>query len=307
MSSPQNLPRLSRRSFLGLSAGLGLGGLLAACGGSGSSSGASTDSSLAGTTGTLPQDVQLIQRFPNTGLVPGNIRLPISLADSTGILSTPSLPSQLAAKVIDVNSGKTVIANIAATKHDAGIPSPYWPFALNITSPGYYSLVVDGGPTDGAAFQVQKRSDVAMPLVGDALPPFDTPTTSNHRGVNPVCSRKSGVCPFHSVTLREALTMGKPVAYIIGTPAYCQTGSCAPALDALIDAHTAVGDKAVFVHADVYTDSTASKVAPAVEAYHLDFEPVLYITDAKGVLQHRLDAVFDTVDVRAALSAVGVN
>jgi hypothetical protein len=100
---------------------------------------------------------------------------------------------------------------------------------------------------------------------------------------------------------------GKPVVYIIGTPAYCKTGTCAPGLDALIDVSTTVGDRAVFVHADVYTDRTTTKVAPAVTAYNLDFEPVLYIANAQGVLVNRLDAVFDVNEIRDALAAAGIS
>lgn len=95
--------------------------------------------------------------------------------------------------------------------------------------------------------------------------------------------------------------------YLIGTPAYCTTGTCSPALDALIEVSQSMGDKAVFVHADVYKDKTATEAAPAVQAYHLSYEPILYITDAKGVLVKRLDAVFDVKEMRAVLSAAGIS
>jgi hypothetical protein len=107
--------------------------------------------------------------------------------------------------------------------------------------------------------------------------------------------------------LTEALQSGKPVVYFIGTPAYCQTGTCAPGLDALIELSKKVGDAAVFVHADVYSDKTATTAAPAVLAYKLAYEPLLYITDAKGVLVNRLDAVFDVTEMSSALAAVGIS
>jgi hypothetical protein len=107
--------------------------------------------------------------------------------------------------------------------------------------------------------------------------------------------------------LTEALQSGKPVVYFIGTPAYCQTGTCAPGIEALISVSKSVGDAAVFVHADVYSDKTATNPAPAVEAFKLTYEPVLYITDAKGVLVNRLDAVFDVTEMSSALAAAGIS
>ena len=111
-------------------------------------------------------------------------------------------------------------------------------------------------------------------------------------------------CPLHDVTLTQALQSGKPVAYLIGTPAFCQTGVCAPILDNLITAHNRLGDKVTMVHAEVYTDNTATTTTPAVQAYQMSFEPCLWITDATGTVVERLDFVFDQGEIDAALAKV---
>ena len=293
-------PTYSRRRFLALSASLGLGAVVAACGGS------SGPGAIDGVSGTL----QVVKRFPTTGLVPGSIRLPISLADTSGVLTTEGkvkLPQTLTGKVIDTASGDVVVASVSAEKHDANMATPYWPFIVDVQKVGVYLLILDVAPESEMSFQVEERENVLSPLVGDALPPFDTPTVDDKRGVDPICTSSEGTCPFHDVTLTEALQSGKPVVYFIGTPAYCQTGTCAPGLDALIALSKKVGDAAVFVHADVYADKTATDLAPAVLAYKLAYEPLLYITDAKGVLVNRLDAVFDVTEMSSALAAAGIS
>lgn len=295
-----NTPIFSRRQFFALSAATGAGVLLAACG-----SGSSGDSPIS-VDGTL----QVVKRFPQDALVAGKVRLPVSLADTTGILSKDAnvdFPDLLTAQVINPENGEVVIENVAAERHEENLSVPYWPFAFTLEKEGIFLLKVAEAPESDVSFQLLPRDAVAMPLVGDALPPFDTPTTDDPKGVDPICTRAGEFCPFHSLTLTEALKKELPVVYLIGTPAHCTTGTCAPGLDALIEVASSLGDKAVFVHADVYADKSANKTAPAVQAYKLSYEPVLYITDEQGTLVDRLDAVFDVNEIRDVLAANGIS
>lgn len=291
----------TRRAFLrstgqllvGGSATLALGSVLAACGRAGSSAG-------------LPDDVQIVQRFPQN-LVVGKVRIPISLASNGGLLTVGgdvATPSELAARIVRIDGGsdEVVLEDLLAAKHDAGLATPYWPFRAIITEPGFYRLVLEDGPADGAAFQVFARDEVDVPGIGDPLPPFDTPTFDDARGVSPICTRQPAPCPMHDVTLREALTLGKPVAFLVGTPAHCATGTCAPALEAIISAREGAGGSTTFIHAEVYADRDATQIAPAVNAMSMNYEPALFITDDKGVVVERLDAVFDVVEVQLLIS-----
>jgi hypothetical protein len=98
-----------------------------------------------------------------------------------------------------------------------------------------------------------------------------------------------------------------PVAYIVGTPAHCSTGTCSPALDGLIEVATRVGDRAVFIHAEIYADEAATVIAPAINALGLTFEPTLFIVDMSGKIIKRLDAVFDSLEISDALASVGIS
>jgi len=295
------VPRISRRRFIhGSVAALGLGStvsLLNACGGS-----SSTNNQL------LPDELQLVQRFPQV-LVPGEVRLPISLAKSSGLVSSAegfNFPSNLTAKIVDLSIDKVVIENVSAELHGADFAVPYYPFRVDIAEPGNYLLVVDSGPRDGAAFSVLEQSEVLVPKIGDDLPGFESPTFADSRGVTPVCTRLPEPCPFHQLTLTEALTRNMAVAYLVGTPAHCSTGTCAPALESLIQVAKEFGDRIAVVHAEVYTDDTATVVAPAVTALNMTFEPALFIADSEAKIVDRLDAVFDAKEISAALARAGV-
>jgi len=289
---------ISRRQFVtGTLATFGLGGSLSFLTSCGSSS-----------PGAATELFEVVQRFPQV-LVPGSVRIPISLANQAGLLGKTSgvdLPTELRAQLLNSETGEVVVADMVATRHDANIDPPYWPFRVDLADTGIYSLVIEGGTQDGAGVQIMDPATISIPLIGTSLPGFDTPTISNTRGVNPLCTRTPEPCPLHDITLNEALKRGKPIAYLVGTPAHCQTGTCSPALEALLEMRELVGDRLTMLHTEIYTDDTATIVAPAVEALKMTFEPALFITDAKGVLVERFDAIFDAVEITEAFTKLGV-
>jgi hypothetical protein len=242
-----------------------------------------------------------VQRFPQNVQEPGLVRLPMSLGTDTGGLVQDG-PTSLGAQVTDVD-GNPIGDRLTAARRDVE-PGPYYGFRTEVAAPGVYYLVVDGGPEQGAAFQVMEPGTVAVPGPGRPLPPFDTPTVDDARGVELVCTRNPEPCPFHELTLTEALASGKGVVYLVGTPAFCSTGTCAPALESIIDLRDAYADRYEFVHAEVYTDDTATTAAPAVAAVNLTYEPALFITDASGTVVERLDAVWDETELGEVLDRV---
>ncbi len=291
--------RLSRRGFL---IGVTATGVLAACGSESASSSQTPDVNTSDASDPAITDTYTIaQRFPSDVQEPGLLRMPISLASSSGALVQDG-PDSLGAQVTDID-GVPIGDRITAVRRDVA-PRPYYAFRTDIAEPGVYYLVVDGGPAQGAAFQVMEPGTVIVPGPGRALPPFDTPTTNDARGVDPICTREPEPCPFHELTLTEALESGKGVVYLVGTPAFCQTGTCAPALQSIVDIHEDFADQYVFVHAEVYTDNTATTPAPAVEAAGLTYEPALFITDSEGNVVVRLDAVWNEAELLEVLQTV---
>ena len=238
-------------------------------------------------------------RYPSNTFVPGKIRLPISLADKDSLLT--SGPSKLTGRVLD--SSNKLIANVTAGIRSKDMVIPYWPVLVDIATPGVYTLRIDGDDGNGTDFLVSDPADVTVPYVGSKLPPFDTPTVDNHRGVEPYCSLTPNPCPLHAVTLTEALSSGTPVGYMIGTPAHCQTGVCAPALEFLVKSHARIGDKITMLHADVYSDQAGTTVAPAVNALGLDYEPVLYLCAPDATVRDRIDVMWDQSELDERLDA----
>ncbi len=286
---------------------MGTGGVLIAACGSESSADSTADptgdegaddSSALPDSGTEGDDFALIRYFNDPSVVAGDDRrLAIGLADIDGTLR-PDGPAEISADLLD-EQGQTIVS-LTGTRRSEAVALPYYEFRFDVPAPAIYTLRigVDGGSAD-ASFTVVESGSLPFPGPGDPLEPFDTPTVDDPRGVDPICTREPS-CPFHDVTLTEALAAGTPVVYLIGTPAFCQTATCGPILDLLMDVADDFGD-ITFVHSEVYIDTTATTTAPAVDASGLTFEPAIFLVGADGVVVERLDVVVDTTELRARI------
>lgn len=147
-----------------------------------------------------------------------------------------------------------------------------------------------------------------MPLSGDPMPAVATPTFAEPEGVDRLCTRPEP-CPFHDQSFDQLMSNGRPSALLVATPAFCSTAYCGPVVETMIEA-AALVDGVDVVHAEVYANpdevdgnfaDPAIRLAPAVVAAGLTFEPALFLVSSDGVLVDRIDNVFDVDEAVAAL------
>jgi hypothetical protein len=302
--SPRPASTLSRRELLVGGVAAGAGALvLAACGKSGSKT-----PTIALNSGDPGPSLAAI--FPSSGqyLYAGAPqRMPLALIDSNGAFLTTG-PRTLTFDVTDEQK-KPVGQPVTVALHDKGLSKGYYPVALTFPSPGLYTLAtkVDGAPATQTV-QVDDRSKTVMLGPGQKVPSIATPTVANHQGVDPICTADPP-CPLHQASLDTALGAHKPVAFLVATPAYCQTAICGPVLDLLVAAQGAFADKVTFIHAEVYKSGAeaakkgpSATKAPVVDAFHLLFEPSLTLVKADGTVQRRLDTIYDADELQQALT-----
>lgn len=292
---------LSRRAVL-------LGGasvaLLSACGGSGKTR-ASTGGSSNGASNARKSSLVTFTDTASSVEAGSPQRITFGLGDAQGALRETG-PDAL---TFDVLLGDKPVAHVDSQRHHQGLSRAYYPLAFAPPKAGFYTARtrVEGQRLE-ASFQVASR--IGIPRPGQPMAVEDTPTTTDHRGVNPICT-KTPACPLHSINLRDALASDKPVALLIATPAYCQTAICGPVLDVLLSQQRTFGEQIHMIHAEVYADGAKAasdianaSLAPVVQAYRLPFEPALFVIRPDGVLAQRLDTIFDTVELEAALRSV---
>ncbi len=283
-------------------------GLLAACGGTSTSAGQSSTTTLAAPT----EPAFLYPAFPigfggSESVTVAGIpqRVTFVLRDNVDIMRRTAPESTR----ISITLDGVEVAGGASSRHDDGIITPYYPVVFTPPAPGeYVATLVDHPDVEAVTFLVRERSEVSVPLVGDQIRPVDTPTFENHRGVEPVCTR-AVPCPFHTTNLNDFLDNGRPTVLVIATPGFCQTDICGPVVDLLID--LAPGRPDIdFVHAEVYVDPSVfqtgkfPETTPAVSVNELPFEPVIYLADADGTIMSLLSTTWDRSELAEALTAI---
>lgn len=306
-------PDRSRRDFLDASwrAVIGgaltatTGGVIAGCGGDT----AKGTSSASVTTPGARGEYVLLQNFPSSGYAVAGApqRLPFLIAGPDGApLDSIDGPVELRFRP---DGGRGTTIGVTATPTGTGLPREFLPIEITFPEPGVYEVTGRYRDADlTASIQVGAAGSTKLPQRGGPLPPVHTPTTTDARGVSPICTRDP-VCMLHGVDLAEALTAGRPVAVLVSTPAYCQTAICGPVLDLLVAAAgTPTAEGVDLIHAEVYANPRAvptvaeATSAPIVETYGMPFEPILFVADRTGTLVERHDSIFDATQLEAALA-----
>ena len=277
-----------------------VGALLAAGCGTTTESGTSSSSS-------SPETLNLALRFdPNAYALAGiPQRLVVSVMNNRGE-PPASMPDTLDFQL--TRDGKPVGAPITTKAHDDGVPIAYFPVRTTITDPGTYAMTTTfDGTTLSSPMMVTDPGASTLVEPGQPLPVVATPTTEDARGVDPICTRKPEICPFHTVDLATVLAAGTPTALLVSTPQFCQIGVCGPVLNLLMETRDRYPG-ITMVHAEVF-ESLKGPEGPTtatVDAMGLTFEPSLFFVGADGVVTERLDIVFDRTEIAAGLDALAV-
>lgn len=280
---------MSRRRFLGLAgttaAMLAVGG----CGGSNATEGFEAsrlfDSRALVPDGTPQRMVWAIQR--------NSSYLTVDAPDSVEIMA---------------RQGTTVVADAVVHVRRDGLIVPYYPIEVSLDSsdPIEFTFRANGGSWTSFAAAEGTGSE---PLVraGDMFPPVVTPTFASGAGVDPICTRTPEPCPFHEVSLDDALAAGRPTVLLLSTPAFCGNQiACGPALELLIDTAPTLGSDVAVIHAEIYSAPTGrdvGPVSPAMQASGAWFEPLLYAIRSDGQVARRIDFMWDRSELAEILSS----
>ncbi len=153
-----------------------------------------------------------------------------------------------------------------------------------------------------AAFGVAARH--LVPFVGDAAPPSENLTMASTDAPPAAIDSRGGTGDvpdpeLHSTTVAAALAANRPVVVSVSTPVYCTSRFCGPVTDMVQELSHAYGDRASFVHIEVFRDFQANPQVFNRAAIEWIFptgtgdinEPWVWVVGADGKIVARLDNV----------------
>jgi hypothetical protein len=184
----------------------------------------------------------------------------------------------------------------------------------SITFPraGYWQVVAHGKLADASPFNADAAfavlAEPSVLTVGALAPHTDNPVIGDP-GVAPVSidSRAAGGAPIpdaalHATSIADALDAGHPALVVFSTPVYCVSRFCGPVTDLVAELAATYGDRADFIHVEIYQDFEAGKVNQAA----IDWltppsgdirEPWTFLIGVDG----RIAASWDTVVTRGEI------
>ncbi len=177
--------------------------------------------------------------------------------------------------------------------------------------------LVEISPRDGEAageiarlvFQVAERS--VTPSIGSPAPASRNRTSSDVSSLEELTTDPDPDPDLYSMTIARALEAGQPLLVTFATPAFCSSATCGPQVDVVKKLKEAYGDRAGFIHVEIFSnpgemegDPSKGVVAEAVEEWGLPSEPWTFIVDNRGLVAAKFEGFTSYEELDEALARV---
>jgi hypothetical protein len=182
------------------------------------------------------------------------------------------------------------------TSEDPDAASVVYSTQLDFPSEGEWliaAILKEDGELKGALMRDAVVGEFKkIPEVGQKAPKIHTPTAQDVGGrLSKITTRRP---PDSQNKMDYAEALGRePIVLLFATPKFCQSRVCGPVVDVAEQAKHEYGDKAAFIHMEIYNDNDPGQgVRPQVRAFHLPSEPWLFTIDRHGVVRDAIEGAF---------------
>jgi hypothetical protein len=241
-----------------------------------------------------------------TQLAVGTFRFPIGVADH----NTPITGAAVHVRVFaTAGGGSTLKGEADAPFHGEGLEGKGVYVAwFHFDAPGLWQSQVQvrlpDGTQDTIAQQFGVRNVTEVPMVGQPAPRSHNPTAADVPDVSYI---DSGQPPddMHAVSIADAIAQHRPTLVVFATPAFCQSATCGPLVNAVQAMEPAFRDRLTFIHVEVYTgfkpDPSQRKLAPTMTEWHLQTEPWVFVIDRSGAVASVFEGPAATDELKQAV------
>ena len=177
---------------------------------------------------------------------------------------------------------------------------------FNLDVAGAYEIDINFTANDGTPIFAQTsflvKEEPSTPAIGSPAPASVTHTAAGADNLSHITSSPEPDPDLYLLSVHEALLQDKPLVIVFATPAYCVSATCGPQVGELSKVKESLGDRANYIHVEVFEDphllkgerATGDRV-PAVDEWGLPTEPWTFIIDSQGLVRAKFEQ-FTTAD-----------
>ncbi len=169
------------------------------------------------------------------------------------------------------------------------------------------AVTLDGSELDPIPFRFNVLDETLEPAIGDPIPASRQLTLADVGDVTEIDSSFPSRPQMHQVTVADALATGKPLVVAFATPAFCESRTCGPVMDTVMDPlYEKYGDEAVFIHIEPFRlnelrDGIGRIPVEATEEWALQTEPWVFVIDREGKVVAKFEGITALDEVEEAL------
>jgi hypothetical protein len=196
-----------------------------------------------------------------------------------------------------------------SVKSDPDAARSVYVATLTFGRPGKYEILglarlddrIVAASSVGPPLVVQAKQRDRVPEVGGQAPRIHTPTEADVGGDLARIDTRAPHDSMHDVDFADVVGQ-RPIVLVFATPRLCQSRVCGPVVDIAEQVKAEFGDRAAFIHQEIFKDNEVDKgYTPQVAAYGLPSEPWVFTIDASGRIAARIEGAYSARELTAAV------
>jgi hypothetical protein len=167
--------------------------------------------------------------------------------------------------------------------------------------PGDWGFEVSVPRPDGSVSAIEFRTPVAAnpraPAIGSPAPRTRSPTLATAGSLARLTTASEPDPALYELSIADAIDTGRPTVVVFTSPAFCTTPLCGPQVEVLTGLRGEFGDRANFIHVDLYEapdeikgDLSRARRSAAVTEWGLETDEWTFLIDRSGKIAGRFES-----------------
>ncbi len=167
------------------------------------------------------------------------------------------------------------------------------------------------GTTARPTFTFPVAARTVAPAVGEPALPSEHRTAADVASLNELTTSSQPVPALYQRTIAQAIEEPLPFVVVFASPAFCTNALCGPQVEVVGELSAEYGDRANFIHVDLYEnpheikgDLSRAVRTPVLEQWGIETDEWTFVVDARGVVAARFEAFVTRAELEEALISV---